>query len=114
MQVLESAVQWYWSIRIRDLTHDSPGPLCSLRKKGKCKMDLKRNVGVLFTVLCLTTGVLTGQTYRGAIAGSVADSSGAAVADASVKIVNKGTGVTRTQNTPVAGDFNFPDLAPGI
>jgi hypothetical protein len=75
---------------------------------------MRKSVVVLFTVLFLMTGVLMGQTYRGAIAGSVADSSGAAVADASVKVVNKGTGLARTQNTPTAGDFNFPDLAPGL
>src|SRR5260370_24568567 len=67
------------------------------------------------TVLVLLAASLAnGQTYRGAIAGSVADSSGAAVADAAVRIVNKGTGLTRTQNTPIPGDFSFPDLAPGV
>jgi len=73
-----------------------------------------RTTTVVLAALALMTGILTGQTYRGAIAGSVADSSGAAVADAVVKIVNKGTGLTRTQNTPSAGDFSFPDLALGI
>jgi hypothetical protein len=58
--------------------------------------------------------MLAGQTYRGAIAGSVADASGAAVLDASVKILHKGTGLTRTQNTAAAGDFSFPDLPTGI
>ena len=77
-------------------------------------MYLKRSVILLVTVLCLMTSVLMGQTYRGAIAGSVADSSGAAVSDASVKVVNKGTGLTRTQNTQASGDFTFPDLAPGF
>jgi hypothetical protein len=65
-------------------------------------------------VVVLLASFCEAQTYRGAVAGSVADSSGAAVADAVVKIVNKGTGYTRTQNTPTAGDFNFPDLAPGV
>ena len=77
-------------------------------------MHIRRSVLVLFTVLAFMTSALVGQTYRGAIAGSVADSSGAAVADAVVKVVNKGTALTRTQNTPAAGDFTFPDLAPGI
>jgi len=69
---------------------------------------------ILFLFVLLLASFLNGQTYRGAIAGSVADSSGAAVADAAVKIVNKGTGATRQQNTPAAGDFTFPDLAPGF
>ena len=52
---------------------------------------------ITVTVLVLLAASLAnGQTYRGAIAGSVADSSGAAVADAAVRIVNKGTGLTRT------------------
>jgi hypothetical protein len=82
-------------------------------KKGKT-MDLRKIFVVFSVALSLTTAMLTAQTYRGAIAGAVADSSGAAVADASVKIVHKGTGLTRTQNTPAAGDFNFADLPPGL
>jgi hypothetical protein len=77
-------------------------------------MNSRKILLAFSAVLSLTTGMVTAQTYRGAIAGSVADSSGAAVADAAVKVVNKGTGATRTQNTPPAGDFNFPDLAPGL
>ena len=77
-------------------------------------MNLRRILVAFSAALSLSTGMLTAQTYRGAIAGTVADSSGAAVADAAVKVVNKGTGATRTQNTPPAGDFNFPDLAPGM
>src|SRR5574340_434001 len=77
-------------------------------------MYTKRALIVFVVLVFLTSGVMLGQTFRGAIAGSVADSSGAAVADASVRIVQKGTGVTRTQNTPTAGDFNFPDLSTGI
>ncbi len=70
---------------------------------------------IAFAVLSLLSISLSnGQTYRGAIAGSVEDSSGAAVGDATVKIINKGTGATRTQNTPAAGEFSFPDLAPGV
>lgn len=68
----------------------------------------------LMILLLFVATLANGQTYRGAIAGSVEDSSGAAVADAVVKILNKGTGYTRTQNTPTAGDFSFPDLAPGV
>src|SRR5579871_451400 len=77
-------------------------------------MDFKKIIVLFFAVFSLTTGMLTAQTYRGAIAGTVADSSGAAVADAAVKIVQKDTGLTRTQNTPAAGDFNFPDLPLGV
>ena len=55
-----------------------------------------------------------GQTFRGALAGSVADVSGAAVPGAEVKVVNNGTGQTRSQTTSSSGDFSFPDLPAGI
>lgn len=55
-----------------------------------------------------------GQTYRGGLAGTVTDSTGASVPDADVKIVNKATGLSRSQPTPSGGDFNFPDLGTGI
>jgi hypothetical protein len=69
--------------------------------------------GILLTLVVLSTSAF-GQTFRGAIAGTVADSTGAAVPDAAVTIVHKGTGLTRTQNTPNAGDFSFPELPTGI
>ena len=55
-------------------------------------------LGVLLGLLVLSTSAF-GQTFRGAIAGTVADSTGAVVPDASVTIVHTGTGLTRTQNT---------------
>src|SRR5215469_10600506 len=73
--------------------------------------NLRARLGVLLTLAALS---VSGQTFRGAIAGTVADSTGAAVPDASVTIVHKGTGLTRTQNTPNAGDFSFPELPTGI
>jgi len=75
--------------------------------------SLFTRLGIVLTLVVLSTSAF-GQTFRGAIAGTVADSTGAAVPDASVTIVHKGTGLTRTQNTPNAGDFSFPELPTGI
>ena len=77
-------------------------------------MHINRGVVALLALLCLLSSALVGQTFRGALAGSVADSSGAGVPDAVVKIEHKGTGLTRTQNTGASGDFNFPELGTGI
>ncbi len=77
-------------------------------------MHIKRGVFALVALLCLLSSALVGQGFRGAIAGSVADSSGAGVPDAVVKIEHKATGLTRTQNTGASGDFNFPELSTGI
>src|SRR6185295_17387427 len=88
--------------------------LINLNEKGRGYMHIKRGVLALIALLCLLSGTLVGQTFRGALAGSVADSSGAGVPDAAVKIEHKGTGLTRTQNTGASGDFNFPELGTGI
>ena len=66
---------------------------------------------VLFGLLTTT---LAAQTFRGGLAGTVADASGAAVPDAGIKIENKDTGLARTQNSTQAGDFNFSDLPTGV
>ena len=77
-------------------------------------MHINRGVVISLALLCLVSGTLVGQTFRGAIQGSVADSSGAGVPDAVVKIEHKGTGLNRTQNTGASGDFNFPELGTGV
>ena len=68
----------------------------------------------LFVLLGVFSAALAAQTFRGGLAGTVADTSGAAVPDVSVKIENKATGLSRSQNSTQAGDFNFPDLPTGV
>jgi hypothetical protein len=53
------------------------------------------------------------QQITGAITGSVFDSSGAAVAGASVKLTNTGTSLARTTATDQSGNFQFLLLQPG-
>ncbi len=67
----------------------------------------------VFPVLLLMAGAICAQTFRGGIAGSVSDSSGAAIPTAMVTIVNEATAFTRSQTTTSAGDFTFPDLPLG-
>ncbi len=74
---------------------------------------LRRNV-VFIAFLFVMQVLAFGQAFRGSIAGSVADASGAVVADTEVKIVDQGTGSTRTVQTTSSGEFSFPDLTPGI
>src|SRR5579863_3997946 len=68
----------------------------------------------LFAILSLTPASMVGQTYKGGLAGTVVDASGAAIPDALVKATNNATGLARSQTTPQAGDFNFPDLPLGV
>ncbi|MCU1293480.1 MAG: TonB-dependent receptor plug [Bryobacterales bacterium] len=56
---------------------------------------------------------IEGQTFRGGITGTVVDPSGAAIADAALKLVSTGTGLSRTGQSSSSGDFSFPDLPLG-
>ena len=76
---------------------------------------MKRRICLIASLLLFWASAIGfSQTYRGGIAGSVADGTGASVPGAAVKITNKGTGLARSLTTGNDGDFNFPDLAVGI
>ncbi|HTS78327.1 MAG TPA: TonB-dependent receptor [Bryobacteraceae bacterium] len=66
---------------------------------------------VLFVLLA---SAVWAQTFRGALNGSVADTTGAAIPGASVRLDNPATGTSRTVTTTTAGEYNFPDLPTGI
>lgn len=68
----------------------------------------------LFLLLCLVPASLFSQTFRGSISGSVVDASGAAVPDASIKLLNDATGFAREAVSSANGEFNFPDLPLGF
>jgi len=53
------------------------------------------------------------QTFRGTILGTVTDSSGAAIAAATVTVKNTGTGLTRVASTQVDGSYSVPELPIG-
>jgi hypothetical protein len=74
-------------------------------------------LGFALTLGLACTVVLTPYCYadsNGRIRGTVTDASGAAVADASVKIVNAATNLERTLTTSDVGTFDAPELPPGI
>src|SRR2546423_1767375 len=54
-----------------------------------------------------------GQTFGG-ITGVVYDSTGAIIADAKVVVTNPQTNLTRETITTGSGNYNFPNLLPGI
>src|SRR5260370_40936706 len=64
-------------------------------------------------LLIIASLAVSGQTFRGAITGSVVDASGAVIPGASVKAVSNATNLSRETATTAAGDFAFQDLQPG-
>jgi hypothetical protein len=70
--------------------------------------------GLLMVALLFASGRLWGQgETTSAIAGAVTDSSGAALAGATVTIVSADTAQKRTIKTDDGGRFSFPQLKPG-
>ena len=71
-------------------------------------------VGVTTVLLTLLAVANLGQTYRGAINGSVMDPSGAVVPNAQVRAKEKSTGIERSTLTTSDGQFAFQDLPVGV
>jgi hypothetical protein len=68
----------------------------------------------LFLFLALALGAAHGQVTTGTILGTVTDSSGAAVAGASVSVVEVNKNTTSRTVTDETGTFNVPFLVPGV
>jgi hypothetical protein len=66
----------------------------------------------IFCGLCLSFAA-SAQTFRGTILGTVTDSSGAAIAGATVTVKNTGTGLTRVVTTSDDGTYSVPELPIG-
>jgi hypothetical protein len=86
----------------------------------KCRANIMRkprllSIGLFVTVfLFLSLPFLPGQTSgTGGLAGSVKDSTGAVIPDATVTLTSASTGQTRTVNTGQYGSYNFQLLLPG-
>ena len=83
------------------------------------KRKLNLILGALLqTAMCLSLAAvsaprLSAQTTYGSIAGTVADSSGAAISDAQVTLTNIGTAEKRVQQTGSDGLYSFVNLLPG-
>jgi uncharacterized protein YfaS (alpha-2-macroglobulin family) len=67
-------------------------------------------IALVFSVLACPLGA---QTIRGALTGTVTDSSGALVPGASVTVTNKDTNISDTAVTNAQGTYTFPLVPPG-
>jgi Carboxypeptidase regulatory-like domain len=64
-------------------------------------------------LLLVPVHISNAQTFRGTILGTITDSSGAAIAGATVTIKNLDTGLTRTVSTSADGSYAVPELPIG-
>ncbi len=75
-------------------------------------MSCRRSLHTVFLFALLAFSALA-QTFRGDIAGTVTDSSGAALPNAVIKLENPATGFTRSTVSGAGGDFLFAELSVG-
>jgi len=70
-------------------------------------------MGATFVILFVATAISFGQNITGSIVGTVTDSTGAVVQNATVTITDIATSLTRTVLTDSNGDFRFLTVATG-
>jgi len=67
-------------------------------------------IGLALLLLCLPA---VGQVATGSLSGTVADSTGAIIANAEIVLIDEATGVSRQTTSNEAGYFNFVAVQPG-
>lgn len=77
------------------------------------KLRICAFVLALLSLMALGSGLAFGQAISGNIVGTVVDSSGAVVTNASVEATNVGTGVTTAAKTGASGGYRFDNLPIG-
>src|ERR1700733_10758910 len=65
-------------------------------------------------LMIMPIGVGAQLAGKGAITGTVQDKTGAVIGNATVTATNNANGVSTVTKSNGAGDYNFPDLDPGI
>jgi hypothetical protein len=74
---------------------------------------MNRKSFVVLALFALLSSLVAAQTFRGAVQGTVEDSSGAAVTSAKVTITSPSTGLSRSVETDATGNYSFNELPLG-
>ena len=72
-----------------------------------------RRLGCILFMVALSGGVSFAQSTFGTVLGTVTDSTGAVIANATVKIINTDEDTSRTLTTDGSGNYNAVDLKEG-
>src|SRR5689334_661403 len=73
-----------------------------------------RSICTVLLLGMLTAGLAFSQAVSATIVGTVTDASGAVVANAKVTVTETNTGVARSALANESGNYNFPNLPPGL
>ena len=76
-------------------------------------MKAVRSFSVLALALCLILASLYGQASNATIKGTIIDPTGAVITQASVELINSGTGESRRTQTGAQGTYTFTAVPPG-
>jgi hypothetical protein len=68
----------------------------------------------VLTLVLLASASVCGQEFRGRVIGAITDPQGGPIAAATVRVVNKATGVAQATRTNEAGEYQAPFLLPGL
>src|SRR5690348_7084072 len=68
----------------------------------------------LHLLLCVSSAVLLGQTEKGTIRGTVTDSTAGIVPQAAITITESSTNIDRQIISDTNGNYEVPDLRPGM
>src|ERR1700761_6451980 len=68
----------------------------------------------VLTFLLAAVSSMYAQTFRGSLTGTIVDVQGAVIPNASVQLKNPATAATIDQKSNNPGEFNFPELQPGV
>jgi hypothetical protein len=66
-----------------------------------------------FLLAAVSVKILTAQTFRGTLLGTVTDATGAVLPGASISVKNMDTGIERTTESNSDGAFTVPELPIG-
>ncbi len=76
-------------------------------------MRITRSILCLAVLLTMASSMFAQTIYTGSITGSVKDTTGAAIPNAKVTVINTATGVQSPTNTTSVGDYTVINLIPG-
>jgi carboxypeptidase family protein len=80
---------------------------------GVAKSCLFRHMWLTLCLLAVAASWLGAQTVSSSVQGRVYDTTGAAISEASVTVVNSETGISRTVHASATGDYQITLLPPG-